>query len=53
MPDTRKTGDQETDTVLALRELVVPKDHISLDYFSDEETKTQIGEVIDSRSHSW
>lgn len=51
MPDTRKTGDQETDTVLALRELVVSKDHI--DYFSDEETKTQKGKVIDSRSHSW
>lgn len=53
MPDTRKTGDQETDTVLALRELAVPKDHASLDHFSDEETEAQIGKVLDSRSHSW
>lgn len=53
VPDIRKTGDQEADTVLALRELIVPKDHASLDHFSDEETETQIGKVTDARSHSW
>lgn len=53
MPDTRKTGDQGADTVLALRETAVPQDHASLDHFSDEEMEAQVGKVIDSRSHSW